>query len=96
MMSETIKPFSGPNFEKNEKRVKDGQTGCAYCGKPCVNAKDTEHAVHVIEGGAAFATKEQHEGDAELSGDMGEFPVGSSCAKKLAKAGIYVFKPEWC
>ncbi len=95
MMSETIKPFSGPCYEKNSDRCKDGETPCALCGKACKG--DERDAVHVIEGGAEFATQAQHEGAEAINdaGDMGEWPVGSSCAKKLRKAGVYVFQANW-
>jgi hypothetical protein len=58
---------------------------CACCGRKVVTA-EARHHVHVINGGAAYGGPE----DTDDAGDMGWFPVGATCAKRLRKAGVHV------
>jgi len=86
-------PFSGSRYRENEGRCRDRETPCARCGKPVTDP--WEYTVRVLGGGARYAaTKEEHEHEGEHdAGDMGCFPVGSACARKLRKAGVHV--GEW-
>lgn len=90
----TIAPFSGSQYGKNSERCEyKDESPCCLCGKSTKD--DGSLYVHVTDGGSRFATKEEHESGESLGGgDMGCFPVGASCAKKLRKAGVYVFKME--
>ncbi len=87
------KPFSSPNYHKNSDRCGGNTTPCACCGKP-VN-DPWQFAVQVVDGGAWYATAGQAAGTEKVdsAGDMGCFPVGSACAKKLKAAGVHVF--DW-
>lgn len=57
------------------------ECGCPICGKPLT--KSTRF-IHVAEGGASIVRADL--ADDAVSGDMGWFEVGSTCAKKLGAA----------
>lgn len=80
-------PFSGARYHENSRKCRDGEEPCAVCGKPC--RADWNQFVHVVDGGAAFGTLP--ETDPDTPGDMGLFPVGSECARKLQKLGVVMF-----
>lgn len=88
----TVRPFSGAKYEQNSERAGD-LFPCAICGNGC---KNWIGAVHVVAGGARFATKEEHEGTipVDSAADMGCFPVGPECARKIKAAGAFVFPWE--
>lgn len=96
MGAETAKPtpFSGSRYDENEARCESPATPCALCGRAV--KQPWPASVHVVDGGASFATREQVEGKApiELAGDMGGFPVGLDCARRLRAAGVYVVTGE--
>lgn len=87
-------PFSGPRFHKNEDRCESPATPCALCGKAV--KEPWPASVRVVDGGASFATREQVEGKAPIdaAGDMGGWPLGSDCARKLRAAGVHVVMME--
>ena len=85
-----VKPFRGPNYSRNSERCKGEQIPCAWCGKPC--GEPWTFAVRVIQGGAAFANRDAPPDDGP--GEMGCFPVGPDCARKLRAAGVDVWKWE--
>ena len=81
-----LRPFGGPKYDENKTRCRDGSTACGYCGRA---VKDSwKDAVRVVDGGARFATRDE---PAEEAGDMGCFPIGPDCARKLRAAGLPVF-----
>jgi hypothetical protein len=73
-----MRPFSHPNYEKNEQRCGDLEP-CAICGK---GVKETAKTlwVLVMGGGGVFAPADQE--DPEDPGYMGFFPLGPACARK--------------
>lgn len=80
----TPRPF---RYRKREARHTDTQQPCACCGHAVVTSPGvTTNWVHVVDGGASYGGAE----DTNDAGDMGWFPVGPSCAKRLRKAGVYV------
>ena len=92
MATNILLPFSGHNHDKHsEKCMEAGQSPCAVCGKATTDADNL--VVQVVAGGARYATKEEVEGSVKIdeAGDMGCWSVGSTCAKKLRKAGVHLF-----
>lgn len=66
---------------------------CVCCGRAVEIATATLF-VHVINGGSDYggeAEETNEVGDTD-AGDMGWFPVGSACARKLRNAGIFIQK----
>jgi len=91
MTTSTLRPFSGPRHYENSMRANDDPHGadpCVYCGKGIKNGKAT-HFARVVDGGARFGTKDEPDNG---PGEMGVWPVGPECCKKLAKAGVEVWK----
>lgn len=81
------KPFSHPDYHKNQGKC--GQhLPCVLCGKAILR-NSSIHA-RVLDGGARFATEEEAKSVAEYSGDMGWYPVGPECARKLRSAGVFL------
>ena len=72
-----------PNFEKNE-WIGDEEERCRLCNKGIKNPKIW---IHICDGGGVIC----HHDDGEVitwehgDGDCGSHPIGSDCAKKLAK-----------
>jgi hypothetical protein len=85
-----VTPFSHPKFSKNQDLCGD-HPPCVVCGKP-VKSPDAP-SVRVLDGGTRFATEAEAAKDVIDSGDMGSFPVGPDCARKLRKAGVYMTRP---
>lgn len=87
-----MNPFGGPNASKNQDRCKGDEAPCGFCGKPVV--EPWPYMVRIVDGGSRFATKREFYDDDPVSaaGDLGAYPVGSACAKKLMKAGVFVCK----
>jgi hypothetical protein len=88
----TMRPFGGPNAHKNSDRCKGTEAPCGYCGKAV--AEPWPYMVRIVDGGGRFATKREFydEDPVNEAGDLGASPVGSACAKKLMKAGVFVEK----
>lgn len=84
-MDYDMTPFGHKDYRRNQALVRGDADPCAYCGKAVEGVK---HAVIVIDGGAAFGTRDDNESD---PAHMGEFSVGPDCAKLLRKAGIAVY-----
>ncbi len=76
-------PFA---YDKDqEANTTEKQAPCACCGKPVKTATERYFA-HVVDGGSAWGG----EGDTGDGGDMGWYPIGPSCAKRLRACGVYV------
>ncbi len=86
-----LSPFSGPNYHKNTEKCGSAETPCAFCGRAVKN-ESSSFSVRVVDGGAGFGTAGQFAGTEAVgeAGDMGYWPVGSDCAKRLKAAGVYV------
>jgi hypothetical protein len=80
-----VTPFGHPDCQRNSERCRDGETPCAWCGRPC--REPWAYTVRVIDGGGAFAN---HDAPDDGRGEMGCHPVGADCARKLRKAGVDV------
>jgi len=74
-----MKPFSGPNFRKNSERC-GNKWPCAYCGKPI---KDNSKAVMVFICCDDFQSRGAEEAHKDHGNNMGGYPLGPECAKKL-------------
>ncbi len=84
-MTDTIPaPFSGSRYDLNASRTKASEDPCAICGKG-IKPSNPRHWVHVIRGGAVFAPIAQVE-EIDPAGDMGWYPIGTECARKLPRA----------
>lgn len=84
-----MKPFGHPDYSKNYGKC--GQRlPCVYCGKAVV--KNSSIHARVLDGGARFANEEEAKSNADYYGDMGWFPVGQECARKLRSAGVFLIK----
>lgn len=75
----TVLPFTGERFQQNEKKLRDGETPCAICGKAVKHPY--KHAATVVHGGdwaatEAEAAKEDH------PGYMGVWGIGDDCHRK--------------
>lgn len=80
-------PFSHPNYRANMDRCGAFEP-CVLCGKGVKNT-DAPRA-RVTGGGNAFAAADEAASDDLGPGDMGWFPVGPDCAKKLRAAGVHM------
>ena len=86
-----LRPFGGvnghPGYQANQERAKhkgfplDPSHCCVICGKAAVASA---FAVRLADTGEYVTEAEMRETD------LGFYPVGSDCAKKLRKAGIEV------
>ena len=91
-MTTTIRPWSAPNAHKNADRCKESEAPCGLCGKPV--KEPWPYEARIVAGGSRFATKLEFY-DIEpvnSASDLGVSPIGSACAKKLLKAGVFVAK----
>ena len=83
-----MKPFSGPNYRENETRC-GKKTPCGYCGKAI---KDNKTAVMVFiccddwQPASAQGAHQSH------GNNMGGYPLGPDCARKLKKLRPEVFE----
>ena len=82
----SIPPFSGPNYRKNERKLKAGESPCAICGKAV--KYPYKYSVVVVDGGGDWAISEEEEKDESAMGFMGAWGIGPNCHKK------YLIKPE--
>jgi hypothetical protein len=86
-----LRAFGGnPSYRKNQAKAKskggfplDESACCVLCGKRAYQSGLSVMLSNVGE----YITKEEHND----SDDLGYYPVGSDCAKKLATAGIPVY-----
>ena len=69
------RPFSGPRYSENSDRCGDSAP-CAICGSPCYGPTVF---LRVIGGGREFAL---HDAPDDGGGEMGFFPIGSTCLRK--------------
>ena len=100
----SVRPFSGSGYERNSNRCGPDDTPCAWCGKPVVDRNIDPNdrmpmwkfMVRVVDGGARFGTEDEFfdRVPVDAAGDMGFFPVGAACAKKLQADGVFVGKEE--
>jgi hypothetical protein len=74
-----MKPFGGPNFAKNFDRG-GGHLPCAYCGK---RIKDTSKVVSVFICCDEFQPSSIEEAHRAHGNNMGFYPLGPDCARKL-------------
>lgn len=74
-----VAPFSGPRFRENERKLKEGETPCAICGKYV--SRPYLHPVTVVAGGD-WARTEAEEGDSADPGYMGVWGIGPDCHRK--------------
>ena len=73
---------SDVTFAKNMAKPTGGYP-CALCGKECPNPT---HLVRFVEGGlSTVATDEYADRPENQPGDMGGYPVGPACARKIRK-----------
>lgn len=77
----SVPPFSGANYRKNERKLKDGETPCAICGKAV--AYPYAHPVTVVGGGGDWARTEEEEVNESDPGYMGVWGIGPDCHKKF-------------
>lgn len=87
-----LTPFSHKDYQKNQ--AKCGTVlPCAYCGRP---TQESDSFVRVLNGGGEFARSKTafDYGNGDEAGDMGFFPVGSTCEKTLRQGGVWVEKIE--
>jgi hypothetical protein len=89
-----IKPFSGSRYQDNIEKCKQGEVSCALCGKPVKDKTSDDRwkfVVRVVDGGGRFGTEDEFFDRVPIEGsDMGFFPVGAACAKKLKASGVFV------
>lgn len=81
-----LRPFSGPNYRRNEQKVREDQWPCALCGRP-VDTTDAKW-VTVVDGGARFERVGEPVVPESDPGHMGQHAVGPDCAKRLAKDNV--------
>lgn len=86
------RPFSGPDYRKNQSACSGSEQPCAFCGKPIKDAPGSNPMVRVLSGGARFATtaKEFLRASEHDAGDMLCFGVCNGCAKNLREFGVHV------
>lgn len=75
----SVLPFSGAKFNENQKRLKEGETPCAICGKPV--AYPYKHEATVV-GGGDWAQSEAEAQDVNDPGYMGAWGIGQDCHRK--------------
>lgn len=73
----TVRPFSGANYHDNADHHPEGTEPCAICGKPV--KEPFKHQAVVVDGGGAWGDENS---DAEDSGFMGWWPVGTDCHRR--------------
>lgn len=83
-----IRPFSGPRYHENKDACPEDKAPCVLCGKPVKLELGTTW-VHVIDGGARFRPADMPDSAIDLSGDMGVWPLGSECKRKLDMRTIF-------
>ena len=88
MMGAAKKSFPKPFGYKRAPCIpapSETQQECVCCGRGVeINAKTVW--AHVVDGGATYGGEKE----TDDPGDMGWFPVGIVCVKRLRKAGVYV------
>lgn len=96
-----LRAFTGhPGYEANQKKARhnghyvDQTSCCAYCGKKAIESDLSVLLSNVGE----YITKEEADAfEIECAArggspdDLGYYPVGSDCARKLRAAGIPVY-----
>lgn len=97
--SPELAAFGGhPKYRENESKAKhngiplDSTHCCALCGKKAMGGKTFVALTNMGE----YTTKEEmaeHWGDTSGGDDLGLYPVGADCMKKLVKAGVTVY--DW-
>lgn len=87
-----ITPFSGKNYHEREQACPKNHTPCCVCGKPI--GDPWKFQVRVVGGGSRWGTADQEQLESEEIGDddMGFFPVGSDCARKLRSQNVHVIE----
>lgn len=98
-----LKAFKGANYRKNQEAARhnghyvDETCCCVLCGKKAIGGGTFVLLTNVGE----YTTKEEmaeHEKLVEARGgspdDLGLYPVGFDCAKKLKAAGVTIYNAE--
>lgn len=83
-----------------------GECGCILCGRPHGSLEKDHLYVHIGQGGRSIMRADlpiqvgPSGGDCAIladgsvdTGDMGWFPIGSTCAKKLGSEYVKILKP---
>lgn len=83
-----MKPFSGQKFRENESRCGD-KWPCAYCGKPIKDRRKAVMAFICCGDFQPLSTEEDHRNHAS---NMGGYPLGPDCARRLKKERPEIFK----
>ena len=83
----SVRPFSGLNYYKNQNSLKDGQEGCAICGKYV--AQPFRHEATVVHGGQWARTEAEANYYAD-NGYMGVWGIGADCHKKYLVKNLEV------
>lgn len=101
VVPENLRAFSGnPNYRKNQESARhqghyvDQTECCVLCGRKAIGGNTFVILSNVSE----YITKEESAAfDADCaarggcSDDLGYYPVGSDCAKKLKSAGVPIY-----
>lgn len=101
-----LQAFTGnPNYRKHQNAARheghyvDETQCCALCGKKALNQETyvlLSNVGNYITSEEALAFEKDAEARGGCSDDLGYYPVGSDCAKKLKAAGVPIYgKPEW-
>lgn len=92
----SVRPFSGTKtrtYTENEEAT-HATNPCGVCGRQIDDAREC-YVARVVYGGARWAmpdaTVDECGDPIEPRGDMGAFPIGPTCAKKL---GAFAVKSE--
>lgn len=86
-----------------DKYNKAGECGCVICGRP-IGSLEVDHLyVHIGQGGGSILRADLPTDGPDGSvifadgtiddGDMGWFPIGSNCAKKIGTAYVKKLQP---
>ena len=86
-----LTPFkvSDDQFARNEEIIRDGcDWNCQLCGKPLNTTRKTTGWVRLPNGDDAWPYDEELPAELleDIEDDMGCYPVGPECVKKLPKA----------
>ena len=74
-----VLPFSGDRYSENEKKLREGETPCAICGKA---VKEPFKHQAVVVGGGDWAATEKEAADVDDPGYMGVWGIGVDCHRK--------------
>src|SRR5580692_10234105 len=75
-----------PRLQAPKRSLKGEEYPCVVCGEPVPNPKNY---VHLVNGGGMLALPDE---EVETSGDMGYYPIGTSCLRKHPHLKPYAIK----